>query len=44
MGFQSVVARDVAPADQAVVSVTMVHAGEAFNVVPATVTIGGTLR
>mmetsp|Transcript_78942 Transcript_78942/g.118656 ORF Transcript_78942/g.118656 Transcript_78942/m.118656 type:complete len:463 (+) Transcript_78942:19-1407(+) len=42
--LQSIVARDVAPVDQAVVSITRMHAGEAFNVVPPSVTLGGTLR
>ena len=32
--LQSIVARDVAPGDQAVVSVTMIHGGNAYNVVP----------
>lgn len=32
--LQSIVARDVAPDDQAVVSVTMIHGGNAYNVVP----------
>jgi len=42
--LQSIVARDVAPVDQGVVSVTKMHAGEAFNVIPPSVTMGGTLR
>ena len=42
--LQSVVAREVAPTDQAVVSVTKIHGGDAYNVIPAEVTIGGTLR
>ncbi len=42
--LQSIVARDVAPTDQGVVSVTKFHAGEAFNVIPPSVTLGGTLR
>jgi metal-dependent amidase/aminoacylase/carboxypeptidase family protein len=32
--LQSIVARDVAPDDQAVISVTMIHGGNAYNVVP----------
>jgi len=42
--LQSIVAREVAPTDQAVVSVTMIHGGDAYNVIPAQVTFGGTLR
>ena len=32
--FQSIVSRDVPPADLAIVSVTHIHAGEAYNVIP----------
>ena len=42
--IQSVVARNVKPTDTAVVSVTRLHAGEAYNVIPQTARIGGTVR
>jgi amidohydrolase len=42
--IQSIVARNVAPLDTAVVSVTQFHGGDAFNVIPQTVELGGTIR
>jgi amidohydrolase len=42
--LQSIVSRSVAPLDSAVVSVTKIHAGEAFNVIPPEVNFGGTIR
>lgn len=42
--FQSVVSRQVDPIDKAVVSVTKFHGGEAYNVVPESCSIGGTVR
>jgi amidohydrolase len=42
--LQSIVSRNVNPLDAAVVSVTAVHAGEAFNVLPQTVSLRGTVR
>ncbi len=42
--LQTVVARNLAPLDAAVVSVTRMHAGEAFNVIPPTAELEGTLR
>jgi amidohydrolase len=42
--LQSVVSRNIAPLDSAVVSVTQFHGGEAFNVIPQTVELGGTIR
>lgn len=42
--LQSVVSRNVAPLDSAVVSVTQFHGGDAFNVIPHTVELGGTIR
>lgn len=41
---QSIVSRNVNPLDSAVVSITMFHAGDAKNVIPANVSIGGTVR
>lgn len=42
--MQSVVSRNVRPADTAVVSVTQLHAGDAYNVIPATARLAGTIR
>ena len=42
--LQSVVARNVAPADTAVVSVTGFSAGTAYNVIPERVALRGTVR
>lgn len=44
IGLQSIVSRNVNPMREAVVSVTMLRAGEAFNIVPQTVTLTGTAR
>jgi hippurate hydrolase len=42
--LQSIVSRNIAPGDQAVVSVTKVVGGDAYNVIPETATISGTAR
>ena len=42
--LQGIVARNVAPLQSAVISVTMVHAGDAFNIIPQTVDMKGTIR
>jgi hippurate hydrolase len=42
--IQTIVSRNKVPLDTAVVSVTMVHGGEATNVVPDACTIEGTVR
>ena len=42
--FQTIVTRNKRPLDTAVISVTMIHAGEATNVIPDTCTLGGTAR
>jgi amidohydrolase len=42
--LQSIVARNVKPLDAAVVSVTQIHAGEAYNVIPARAVLRGTAR
>jgi len=41
---QSIVARNVGPLETAVVSVTMLHSGTAFNVIPQEATLEGTIR
>jgi amidohydrolase len=42
--LQSIVARNVPPLETAVVSVTTVHAGDAFNVIPSETQMEGTIR
>jgi len=42
--LQSITSRNVAPLHAAVVSVTMIHAGEAFNVIPPEAKMEGTIR
>lgn len=42
--LQSITSRNVAPLQAAVVSVTMIHGGEAFNVIPPSVEMEGTIR
>jgi amidohydrolase len=42
--LQTVVSRSVHPLDGCVLSVTQVRAGTAFNIIPETVWLGGTLR
>ncbi|MCL4766600.1 MAG: amidohydrolase [Hyphomicrobiaceae bacterium] len=41
---QAVVARNVDPLEAAVVSICMFHAGDAFNVIPQTASLVGTIR
>jgi amidohydrolase len=43
-GLQSIVSRNVAPLKTAVVSVTTIHGGEVFNVIPSLVEMQGTIR
>jgi amidohydrolase len=43
-GFQTIITRNKRPIDAGVISVTMIHAGEATNVVPDSVEIQGTVR
>jgi amidohydrolase len=42
--LQSIVSRNVAPLQTAVVSVCTIHGGDAFNVIPPTVEMTGTIR
>jgi hippurate hydrolase len=42
--LQSIVSRNVSARDTAVLSITQVHAGDAFNVIPETAWLGGTVR
>ncbi|WGF87338.1 M20 aminoacylase family protein [Marinivivus vitaminiproducens] len=42
--LQTIVSRNVKALDNAVVSVTQIHAGDAHNVIPGTAQVGGTVR
>ena len=42
--LQSVVSRNIAPLDSAVISVTQMHAGDAYNVIPQEAVLRGTIR
>ena len=42
--LQSIVSRNVRPIDACVLSVTQIHAGSAYNVVPGEATLAGTIR
>jgi len=44
VALQSIVARNVRPVDTAVLSVTQIHAGNAYNVIPQTARLSGTVR
>ena len=43
-GFQTIISRNKKPIDAGVISVTMLHAGEATNVIPDSCQIQGTVR
>ncbi|MFT6590405.1 MAG: amidohydrolase [Rhodoferax sp.] len=43
-GFQTIISRNKKPVDAGVISVTMIHAGEATNVVPDSCELQGTVR
>ena len=42
--LQSIASRNVHPVDSVVVTVTQIHAGDAYNVIPASVDLKGTVR
>jgi hippurate hydrolase len=42
--FQTIVSRNASPLDSAVLSITQVHAGSAYNVIPEEATLAGTVR
>ena len=42
--LQTIVSRNISPLDTAVVSVTMLHSGTMFNVIPQEATLEGTIR
>ena len=44
IALQSIVSRNVRPLDAAVVSVTKIHSGDAYNVIPQTAQLSGTVR
>ncbi|MBA4535620.1 amidohydrolase [Bacillus aquiflavi] len=39
-----IVSRDISPLESSVISVTRFHSGDAYNVIPGTATIGGSVR
>ncbi|HWD57300.1 MAG TPA: M20 aminoacylase family protein [Stellaceae bacterium] len=41
---QTIVSRNVRPVETAVLSITQIHGGHAYNVIPDKVTLGGTVR
>ena len=43
-GFQTIISRNMRPIDTGVISVTMIHTGEATNVIPEVCEIQGTVR
>ncbi len=42
--LQTIVSRNVEPLDTAIVSITQIHAGSAYNVIPETAALRGTIR
>lgn len=42
--LQTIVSRNIRPSETVVLSITRIHGGEAYNVIPETCTIGGTVR
>jgi amidohydrolase len=44
VALQSIVSRNISPTETAVVSVTRIQAGEAYNVIPQTAQLSGTVR
>ena len=42
--LQSIVSRNLRPADPAVLSITQIHAGDAYNVIPDSARLSGTVR
>ena len=44
IALQSIVSRNVRPVDAAVLSVTKIHGGDAYNVIPQTAQLSGTAR
>lgn len=44
LALQTIVSRNVDPVDKAVISITSIHAGTAYNIIPESVELKGTLR
>jgi len=42
--LQTVISRTIAPLDSGVISITQMHAGDAYNVIPQTAVLRGTIR
>lgn len=43
-GIQTITARNISPLQSAVVSITQFHGGDAFNIIPSSVELKGTIR
>ncbi len=44
VGIQKIISRSISPLSSAVISATTIHGGTAFNIIPESVKIGGTIR
>ena len=44
LGIQTIISRNINPVDKALISVTKIHAGSAYNVIDDEVSLGGTIR
>lgn len=44
VALQSIVSRNIAPQDMAVLSITKINAGEAYNIIPSSAVLSGTVR
>ncbi|MBS56424.1 MAG: peptidase M20 [Rickettsiales bacterium] len=44
LGIQTIISRNMNPVDKALISVTKIHAGSAYNVIDDQVSLGGTIR
>jgi hippurate hydrolase len=44
VALQSIISRNTSPHDTAVLSITQIHSGDAYNVIPQTARISGTVR
>jgi amidohydrolase len=44
LAFQTIVSRNIDPQESAVISATMIHAGDATNIIPQTADLAGTIR
>ena len=44
LSFQTIISREIHPLESGVISVTQIHGGDAFNILPASVILRGTVR